>query len=144
MGKRMAASAVVWGLALSLAACGSSKSPTASTSTTSQPETLPTPAPGVTFPSNVPNQVGVRKDVSLVSCAVAPGGWGAGGTIDNKLGRAATFDITVFFTSVEATDLSSATTNVHVRAGQTAPWSVRATFPAPSRVICVLRGVAAR
>lgn len=138
--KRLAALAGVVALAVSMTACTSSK-PSRPTPTSSA--TTPTPGPGVTIPSKVPNDVAVRKFVTLDHCAAAPGGWGAGGTIDNKLTKDATFEITVFFTSALATDLQYGVTKVKVAAGKKAPWTVNATFPAPSKVICVLRGVAA-
>jgi len=138
--KRLAALAGVVVLAVTLTACTSSK-PSKPTPTSSA--TTPTPGPGVTIPTKVPNQVSVRKYVTLDKCIAAPGGWSASGTIDNKLTKAATYEITVFFTSALATDLQYGVTKVQVDAGKKAPWTVTATFQAPSKVICVLRGVAA-
>lgn len=137
--KRLAALAGVVALAVTLTACTSSKGhpPTPTSS-----ETTPTPGPGVTIPTKVANDVAVRKYVTLDKCVAAPGGWSASGAIDNKLTKAATYEITVFFTSALATDLQFGVTKVKVAAGKTAPWTVNATFKAPSKVICVLRGVA--
>ena len=79
----------------------------------------------------------------MVNCGPAQGGWSAGGTVKNSLGHSATYDITVYFTSSQATDLSYASTLVPVDPDQSKLWSVKATFTAPSTVLCVLRGVAA-
>jgi hypothetical protein len=92
---------------------------------------------------SVPNQPSVRKDVRLLNCAQSSGGWSAGGAVANTLGKAATYTITVFFTSAQATDLAYATTKVTVDDGKNALWSAKATFAAPAGTLCVLRGVAA-
>jgi hypothetical protein len=102
-----------------LAACGNSGNGTASSTTTStRPgstragSTSPTGAP-----ASVPNQPAVRQDVTLSNCASAPGGWSAGGAVKNTEGHDATYHITDFFTTAQATDLTYGT------------------------VLCVLRGV---
>ncbi|HTU39895.1 MAG TPA: hypothetical protein VMF35_17995 [Acidimicrobiales bacterium] len=61
----------------------------------------------------------------------------------NTQGHDATYRITVFFTSAQATDLAYGVTSVGVGSGQVKLWSVKATFSAPSQVLCVLRGVSA-
>ena len=96
-----------------------------------------------TVPTSVPNEVSVRKDVQMLSCGATKGGWSAGGTVKNSLGHDATYQITIFFTSNQATDLAYAMTSVSVGAGQSKVWSTQATFPPPAQVLCVLRGVAA-
>jgi len=134
MWKRLSAVLVVSALGVPLAACSNSNNPSSSTTTTKA-------VPG-TIPNNVPNQVSARKDVQMINCGSTSGGWSAGGTIKNTLGHDATYHITVFFTSTEATDLAYGSTSVPVSAGQTKLWSVKSTFAAPAQVLCVLRGVA--
>ena len=128
------AAASVFGV--TLAACSSSNSPSSSSSTTT------TRVPGA-VPTSVPNEVSVRKDVQLLSCGATKGGWSAGGTVKNSLGHDATYQITIFFTSNQATDLAYAMSSVSVGAGQSKEWSAHATFAPPAQVLCVLRGVAA-
>jgi hypothetical protein len=135
--RRLSAVVAIGALGLALSACSSSNSPSASQTTTTNSKT------SGTVPVSVPNQDNVRKDVDMVNCGPAQGGWSAGGTVKNSLGHAATYDITVYFTSSQATDLSYASTSVPVNTGQSKLWSVKATFTAPSTVLCVLRGVAA-
>jgi hypothetical protein len=101
-------------------------------------------AAATVVPTNVPDQDRVRPDVRLINCTPTTGGWTAGGTVRNSLRRSATYHITVFFTSSQATDLAYATTSVPLKAGQAELWSASATFTAPAGVLCVLRGVAAR
>jgi hypothetical protein len=132
--RRLVTAASVVALGLSFTACGSSKPSASSTSTTSG-VTVPT-----TVPLNVPNQVKLHDDVDMVNCGATKGGWSAGGTAKSSLRRSATYLITVFFTSSQATDLAYGSTSVHLAAGQSKLWSVQAAFDAPS----VLRGVAAR
>lgn len=132
--RRLLALASVCVLGLSVAACGNSGNGS-STATTSRS--------GTSVPNSVPNQDSVRSDVTLSTCAAAHGGWTAGGTIKNTLGHDATYQITIFFTSAQASDLAYAQTSQAVSAGKTGTWSATATFDAPSVVRCVLRGVAA-
>ncbi len=93
-------------------------------------------------PANVPNSVAARRNATLASCRSAAGGWQAGGTVTYAGGSAAAYKITVFFTTSNATVIGYADTVVQVAAGQTKPWTVRATFDAPKGTLCVLRGVA--
>jgi hypothetical protein len=132
--KRLLALASVGVLAVAVAACGNSGNGSA-TSTTDRS--------GTSVPNSVPNQDAVRTDVTMSTCAPAHGGWTAGGTIKNTLGHDATYQITVFFTSAQASDLAYGETSTTVNAKASAPWTVTATFDAPSTVRCVLRGVAA-
>ena len=127
-----------------LAACSSGPG-TGSSSTTSTTRPLGhTPSsstPSTNVPETVPNEISARKDVAMQNCASTAGGWSAGGTVNNTLGHDATFHITVFFTSAQATDLAYGTTSVAVGSGQTKLWSVKASFTPPTQVLCVLRGV---
>ena len=125
-----------------LAACSNSGKPSSSATTTTT-TTAPPISTDTIVPNNVPNQDSVRKDVRLLNCGQSNGGWSAGGTVNNTLGKAATYTITVFFTSSQATDLAFATTMVKVDSGKNSLWTAKATFAAPPGVICVLRGVAA-
>lgn len=111
-------------------ACGSPKvhATTASTTTT-------------TIPTQVPNNPSVRQEVSVTSCADSPGGWEAGGTVTNRLNHTATFKITVFFTNSGATDLAFGSISETVGSGKAMTWLTKATFSAPTTVLCVLRGV---
>lgn len=95
-----------------------------------------------TVPANVPNQDNVRKNVILKNCAASPGGWSAGGVVNNPSGSSTTYKITIFFTSTGATDLASGSTSVPLNAHGSSLWSVKVSFAAPSQVLCVLRGVA--
>ena len=52
----------------------------------------------------------------MSKCAPVHGGWSAGGTIKNTLGHDATYQITVFFTSAQASDLAYAPTSTTVNA----------------------------
>ena len=131
--RRWSAVLVVSTMGVALAACSGSNHPSSSTTTTV----------AGSVPDNVPNQVSARKDVQMIDCASSRGGWSAGGTIKNTLGHDATYHITVFFTSTEATDLAYGSTSVPVSSGRTRSWSVNSTFAAPAQVLCVLRGVAA-
>jgi hypothetical protein len=83
------------------------------------------------------------SDVALENCGASAGCWSAGGVIKNSQGKTETYTITVFFTTSQATDQASATTTSTVDAGKSALWNVKATFAAPSGVLCVLRGVSA-
>jgi hypothetical protein len=124
-----------------LAACSSSGHP--STSATTSTTTTTFVSHDTVVPLIVPNQDSVRKDVDLLTCAKSADGWSAGGAVRNTLGRAATYTITVFFTSSQSTDLAYATTKTEVDKGKNALWSANATFATPSSVLCVLRGVSA-
>jgi putative hemolysin len=124
---------------MSLAACSNSDHPSTSATTT----TTTFVSHDTVVPLSVPNQDSVRKDVDLLTCAKSADGWSAGGALRNTLGEAATYTITVFFTSSQSTDLAYATTMAEVDNGKFALWSAKATFAAPASVLCVLRGVSA-
>jgi len=93
-------------------------------------------------PAQVPNSMAARRNATLASCHSADGGWQAGGTVKYSGGSAASYKITVFFTTSRATVIGYGDTVIQVAAGQTKPWTVRATFDAPKGTLCVLRGVA--
>ena len=93
-------------------------------------------------PAEVPNSVAARRNATLDACHSANGGWQAGGTVKHAGGSAASYKITVFFTTSDATVIGYGDTVIQVAAGQTKPWTVRGTFDAPKGTLCVLRGVA--
>jgi hypothetical protein len=93
-------------------------------------------------PARVPNSVAARRNATLASCHSADGGWQADGTVKHAGGSAASYKITVFFTTSSATVIGYGDTVIQVAAGQTKPWTVRGTFDAPKGTRCVLRGVA--
>lgn len=141
--RRLLALATVAIVGPCLAACGNSGSRTASSTTTStRPGSTHAGSTSQTgVPASVPNQPAVLEDVTLSNCASAPGGWSAGGAAKNTQGHDATYHITGFFTTAQATDLTYDTTAVPVGAGGSKQWSVSAKFAAPTTVLCVLRGV---
>jgi hypothetical protein len=153
MWKRVVQALCVLGTAGILAGCSSSPTSNSSSSTsTSAPgaTTSSVPIAGVTtssgpttttIPAHVANNDAARKNVIVKNCASSSGGWSAGGIVNNPSGSATTYTITIFFTSTGATDLGSASTTVPLAAHKSTLWSVKATFPAPSQVLCVLRGV---
>ncbi len=149
MWRRLAAAGAVATLGVTMAACGTKagNGSASSTSTTGSPALVTTSSagsqspPSTNVPDSVPNQVTVRKDVDMQNCGSTQGGWSAGGTLRNTQGHAATYHITVFFTTSQATDLAYGLTSVEVGSGQTKLWSVKASFAAPAQVLCVLRGV---
>jgi hypothetical protein len=156
----VAAGALV--LPLGLAACSSSPAPKASSSSTTSPtvgsaqhgQNSPstttvhrgtTTTPTTAVPVSVPNQDNIRRDVTMSSCKAVPDGWSASGTVTNSFGKQATYTITVFFTSAQATDLSFGVTNVVLLKGEKLPWTVRQKFAVPAGgALCVLRGVSAK
>ena len=109
---------------------------------TPPPTSTTTSVATTTVPANVPNQDNVRKNVILKNCSASSGGWSAGGVVNNPSASSTTYKITIFFTSTGATDLASGSTSVPLNAHGSSLWSVKATFAAPSQVLCVLRGVA--
>ncbi len=137
--------------AMTVAGCSSSPGATstvASNSTTSTPTTLSANASGVAtsaaelIPPSVPNDTAARKDVLMPDCNATKGGWSAGGVAKNPTASTTTFIITVFFTNPAATDLDYAQTTITVPPQGAQFWLVKATFHAPSRVECILGGVA--
>jgi len=105
-----------------------------------------TPKPSPTLkqnplPSSVANNVGLRKNVAITSCAAALGGWGAAGTAKNPDKTARTYHLTVYFTTDKATTLDYAQTSVTVGAGGQAGWKANKKFSAANPMLCVLVGV---
>jgi hypothetical protein len=94
------------------------------------------------IPPSVPNDNAARKDVLMPDCNATKDGWSAGGVAKNPTASTTTFIITVFFTNPAATDLDYAQTTITVPAHGAQFWLVKATFRAPGRVDCILRGVA--
>jgi len=99
-------------------------------------------APGALIPLTVPNSVAARKAVTLTGCTATSAGGLAAGTV--TAARAATYTITVFFTTRGATVIGYAAARVRAAPGQATPWRVSGHFRAPHGLSCVLRGVAAR
>ena len=122
-------------LGLSLAACGGNSDPGRSSS----PPT-PSTVRVTTSPATTPGH-SIFKDVHLLNCAANKHGWSAGGTVQDSLSHAATYVITVFFTSSVAENLDYGSTSVRLKAGQITLWSVSAVFAAPTTVRCVLTTV---
>jgi hypothetical protein len=119
----------------------SSAHPSVSTSVSSAPGLPPGVVNATSLPVSPPNSPALRSNVSVSSCAATTGGWGASGTATNPGTASADYTITVFFTTVNATVIGSAQTHVTVKAGGKESWSASATFTAPAKTLCVLRGV---
>ena len=134
--RRLSTVAGVAALGLSLAACGGNSGGGSATA----PPT-PSTVRVRTSPATTPSQPNVRTDVRLFNCAATKDGWSAGGTVTSSLSHAATYVITVFFTSSVAENLDYGSTTVPLKAGQFKLWSVSAIFAAPSTVRCVLTSV---
>jgi len=107
----------------------------------------PTPVPSNTGGSvsttgnSVPNAISLRKNVTIQTCAAAPGGWSAGGTAVSH-GQDTTYTITIFFVTVLGDTVEgSGVAKVTVPAGQTKDWKVVAKFSPTTTMQCVLRGV---
>ena len=99
-------------------------------------------APAARIPLAVPNSVAARKAVTLTGCTATSAGGLAAGTV--TAARAATYTVTVFFTTRGATVVGYATARVHAAPGKAIPWRASGHFSAPHGMSCVLRGVAAR
>ena len=93
-------------------------------------------------PTSVPNDITARRNVTIRSCAAAPGGWAAAGTASNPTTSHVTYRITIFFTTSQATVEGFGATTVAVGPAQTSSWTVTADIPVvDARSQCVLRGV---
>ncbi|SOD74607.1 hypothetical protein SAMN05892883_3793 [Jatrophihabitans sp. GAS493] len=139
----LSTAAVLCGCTSSTSTPPPSKSPTSAAKTSASkasasplPVQNPLPSPG-----QIPNDVKLRRQVSITSCTAKPGGWQAKGKAVNTGGKKVILTITVFFTTTSATVLDYATTKVSVPAGGTADWTAAATFAAEPTMRCVLRGV---
>jgi hypothetical protein len=78
--------------------------------------------------------------VVITSCAAAARGWQAVGTAKGAKGKAATYRITVFFTTSAATVEAFGATRVHIPGGKTRRWTVTRNFAAVPGTRCLLRG----
>ena len=127
-------------------ACSSSGSTAPKVRTSATPHAgLPSGVSGATnVPTSVPNDPARRADVTLAHCAAAPGGWAAGGTIQNPRTKASTYRITVFFTTTSATVVGVGKASVHVSGGASQAWQAVGHFHPPAKTLCVLRGVGVR
>jgi hypothetical protein len=115
---------------------------TGSTITTSADASGAATSAAELIPPSVPNDNAARKDVLMPDCNATKDGWSAGGVAKNPTASTTTFIITVFFTNPAATDLDYAQTTITVPPQGAQFWLVKATFRAPGRVDCILRGVA--
>jgi hypothetical protein len=92
-------------------------------------------------PVKVANKPALRTDVSLASCSARTHGWQASGSVHNPRSEAHRYNITVFFTTDNATVIGFAATSVRVPAKTSRTWTAGATFHASKPTLCVLRGV---
>jgi hypothetical protein len=103
---------------------------------------LPSGVVGATsVPTSVPNEVALRADVGMSSCAPHAGGWMATGSARNPRTKATTYKITVFFTSSRATVIGTARASVRVPPGGNRRWTASSAFHPAKPTLCVLRGV---
>lgn len=132
-----------------LTACTSDSTPV-SAPATSSPRSSPTAtvkaapkhhATKTDFGKPVPNEVALRKNVTMTSCDRQVRTSTASGTAHNPTSAAISYRLTVFYTTAKATDLQMSTTDVSVPAGASRPWKTRATFAYDKAVRCVLVGV---
>jgi hypothetical protein len=84
---------------------------------------------------------GLRQDVHLINCAAIPGGWSAGGTINNRGNSSMIYDVMISFVSANGKKLGSAVTSSVVASKGFAFWSASASLAAPSKVLCILKSV---
>ena len=94
------------------------------------------------IPVSVPNDPVQRRNVQLLGCASAPGGWQADGSVHNPDKQQQTYTIGVDFTSQRFTDLGFGSIKVVADPGTTVEWRVVAQFKPSHGTRCVLRGVA--
>jgi hypothetical protein len=92
-------------------------------------------------PTEVANDVELRKNVQLSSCKRIAGGWGASGTAANPGTKPADYTITIFFTTAKATVVATGATHITVDPDDTQKWTVHQKFVADPKTLCVLRGV---
>ena len=133
----LAAIALVSAAGLGVAACGGS-------SAKSGGSTSPSPTPVVTqnkLPKTVANKPALRKNVAVTSCAATAQGWQATGTATNASSSAATYRITIFFTTPAATVQDYAVKQVVVAPRSTVRWTASKAFAASKTTLCVVRGV---
>ncbi len=140
---------------LAVASCSSAKHSSSPTSLPPIPPKTATSEPNgsatattrddtsaTSVPTSVPNDITARRNVTIRSCAAAPGGWTAAGTASNPTTSQVTYRITIFFTSSHATVEGFGATTVTVGTGQVSSWTVTTDISVPDpRSQCVLRGV---
>lgn len=97
--------------------------------------------PVVKVPAKVPNDVASRKNVSLSSCGANKGTWSAVGTARNPGRQAATYKITVFFTTSGNTVVGVDQVTATVEPGKEVNWTAKATVRLDGTPRCILRGV---
>lgn len=120
---------------------GPEKTPTPS-ATTRTPEALPEGVkPASNIPTKVPNDTKLRKNVLLSTCEKTDKGWSAAGTASNPGKKTVEYEITVFFTTSQATVIETGKTKVEVKPGKDAKWSIKKDFKTAPTMLCVLRGV---
>jgi hypothetical protein len=78
--------------------------------------------------------------VAITSCTSTSNGWRAQGTAKGANGRAATYTITIFFTTAQATVQAYGSAKVVVGAGTSGTWSVAKAFRADPNTRCLIRG----
>lgn len=131
-------------LAMELAGCAKEGQHGTSTRRPSTTAVTVTAAPSAAteIPVSVPNDPGQRRNVQLLGCASAAGGWQATGSVHNPDNEPQTYTIGVDFTSQRFTDLGFGSIKVVADPGTTVEWRVVAQFKALRGTRCVLRGVA--
>ena len=131
-------------LATTVSGCGKDKpraTPTHRPATSAVTVTA-APTAATDIPVSVPNDPAQRRNVQLLGCASAPGGWQASGSVHNPDSHQQTYTIGVDFTSQRFTDLGFGSVKVVVDPGSTVQWRLVAQFKALRGTRCVLRGVA--
>ena len=129
------AALVATALALATGCTSSKPRPPASTTSSLGAVVAPTTA--------VPNDIGLRKDVTIQSCVASPRGWSALGVARNPTDKEITFTITIFFVTVPGdTVVGSGSTTGRVGPGKAGSWHVTSAFTPSTAIQCVLRGVA--
>jgi hypothetical protein len=115
--------------------------PTSAGGESTPPSTGATATGATAVPSEVANDIDLRKNVQLTSCKRIAGGWGASGTAANPGTKPVDYTITIFFTTAKATVVSTGATHITVDPGDTQHWTVNKKFAANPKMLCVLRGV---
>jgi hypothetical protein len=134
---------LVAGLALTACTGGDRPAPHASRQSTASVQPPPTFG-GVQreLPSGdqLHNDPALFRQVTLIGCTHAQGGWRATGEVSNTASQQQSYRITVFFTDAQARTVDYARAAVDVRAGGTATWSARRDLPRAG-IRCVVRAV---
>jgi hypothetical protein len=92
-------------------------------------------------PTKVPNDPALRTNVTITDCSKTDKGWHAAGKASNPTNKPISYTITVFFTTDQATVLSTADTTVTVDPGKNADWNIEKDFATTPKTLCALRGV---